>query len=125
MEVTSVVIKIGPVVGVTIAIEGPTYAIAAATIDRRGAKAAAAVNRKPAASEPAAMEGGPATSEATPVKSAAAETTASTTTEAAASATAHATTAAVAHFGRKTIGCIFYEWSGARTRERKRLGALV
>ncbi|WP_349253253.1 hypothetical protein [Bradyrhizobium sp. CB3481] len=127
MEVTSVVMEIGPVVGMTIAIKRPTYAITAATIDRRGAKAAAAVNRKPAASEPAAMECGAAASESTAVKSAATATKTTATVEASATTAEAATTAAAAmtHFGRKAIGCKFDGWSRAGTCERKRLGALL
>jgi hypothetical protein len=107
MEVTPVVIEMGPVVGVAV-----TVAIAAAMKDARRTKTAAAehgrgakaatMDRNATASEPATMKRGTAASETSAVKSAAAETTASTTPAEA------ATTAAMLNLGRETIGCVFY-----------------
>jgi hypothetical protein len=116
------VIEMRPVIDVAISVPHAT-----ATKDRRGAKAAAAMNGISTAAETTAMECGAAASESTAMESAAAsETTASTTVEAAASATAHATaSAAMTNFGRKPVGCRLYGRNRAGTCKRKRLGALV
>ena len=105
MEVTPVVVEMGPMIGVAVCV-----AIAAAMEDGRGAKAATmdrnataseptTVERRTAAPEAAAMN--PAAAEATAVKSAAAKATASTATKTAAAV------AAMLNLGRQSIGCVF------------------
>jgi hypothetical protein len=118
MEVTPVVIEMGPVIGVPVCV-----AIAAAMKDRRRAKTttaeygrctkAATMDRNATASEPATMERGTAAPESTAMKPAAAETTAVKASTAAAEATASTTAetaaavAAMLNLGRQPIGCKF------------------
>jgi hypothetical protein len=93
------VVEVRPVIDVAISV-----AHAAATKDRRGAKAAA-MNCKATASEPAAMERSTAAPESAAVKAAAtaAKTTASTT----AKTTTAAAMTAMPDFGRQIVGCKF------------------
>jgi hypothetical protein len=90
------VVEVRPVIDVAISV-----AHAAATEDRRGAKAAT-MDRKATASEPAAMERSTAAPESTAMKPAAAE--AATT---AAAKTTPAAMTAMPDFGRQIVGCKF------------------
>jgi hypothetical protein len=109
VEVTPVVIEMGPVIGVTISV-----AVAAAMKDRRRAKTttpehrrsaeATAVNRT--ASEPAAMKCRAAASEASTMKRRAAAPKTSTV-KSAATKTAAAAVAAMLNLGRQSVGCVF------------------
>jgi hypothetical protein len=110
------VVEVGPVIDVTISV-----AHAAATEDRRGAKAAT-MDRNAATSEPAAMERSTAAPESAAMKTAAAAA------KAAASTTAKPTTAAMTampDFGRQIVDCKFRCRRRAGTGKRERLGALL
>jgi hypothetical protein len=132
MEVTPVVIEMGPVIRVTISV-----AITAATVDRRCAKTAtaenvssaktAAVDCETAAPESAAVKCRAAAAE-TAMAAASAETaTAAASKASAATAKAAATmaTATVPNFGRQPIGNVFRSRSRAGTCKRQRLSALL
>ena len=112
MEVMPVV-EVRPVIDVAISV-----AHAAATEDRRGAKAAA-MDRNTTASEPAAMERSTAASESTAMKPATAAAKTS------ASATAETSTTAMPDFGRQIVGCKFRCRRCAGTGKRERFGALL
>jgi hypothetical protein len=108
MEVTPVVVEVGPVVSVTVSVT-----VAAAMEDRRRAKATTAEHRpcteaaamNGSAPETATTECSAATAEATAMETGTTTAEAAATTAAAKTATAHP--AAALHLDRQTVDCVF------------------
>jgi hypothetical protein len=101
-----------------------SVAHAAATEDRRGAKATA-MDRNAAASETAAMERSTAAPESTAMKTATAATAAAKAAASTTAETAAAAMTAMPDFGRQIVGCKFRCRRCAGTSQRERLGALL